>query len=372
MSEFTWSHRAGRTGCRPWWHPASLWYLIYLGGLVFQPAYDPAAGVFEWAVVITVVVVYVPIYLVAEHRVGRLQQWSPLISTVLGVIVIPVNSYGCILFVYAAALAGNHLPRRASLRWLVGLTTLLGLVALLSPIPFPYRIYAFGPSLIFVWIIGLACIDGAEKRREEAALRAENARIEHLATLTERERISRDLHDVLGQSLTGIVVRAQLAQRLTGADPAAGVAEMIQVEQAARAALTEVRATVSGWRQVMLDDELSVARAALGAAGVGLAVTRDPGIVLTPSAEHALSLALREGVTNVVRHAHARSCTVVLRCVGGRVVLEVSDDGVGGVTPDGNGLTGMRERIGALGGEVRRHARDGTALTVAVPATVAT
>jgi two-component system sensor histidine kinase DesK len=258
------------------------------------------------------------------------------------------------------------------MRWMVVLTALLGALAAVSPIPFPYRIWAFASSALFVWVIGLTCMAEAARRRESADLRVDNARIQHLATLSERERISRDLHDLLGQALTGIVVRSQLAQRLATSDPDAGIAEMAEVERAARAALAEVRATVQGWRQVVLDDELVVARQALAAAGVELVVGRDPEVVLTPSAETALSLALREAVTNVVRHAHARRCIVTLRRQDAAVVLAVIDDGVGGDPREGNGLTGMRERIAALGGNMTRAVRDGTAITVTVPAAVAT
>ena len=348
-----------------------LWPLLYLAMLLIQPAFDEATGPFQWAVVAAAVLVFVPVYVVAENRDGPVRRWSPAISTLIGVLVFPVNSYAGVFFIYAAAFAGSHLSRRASTRWLIGLTALLGVIAVVSPIPFPWRLLAFLPSLCFVWIIGLVCVEGADRRRAAAALRVEHARIGHLATLTERERISRDLHDLLGQTLTGIVVRSQLAQRLTRTDPAAGAAEMAEVERAARAALTEVRATVAGWRHVVLDEELDVSREALAAAGVELAVARDPELALTPSTETALALALREAVTNVVRHAHAGRCTVALRRAGETVLLEISDDGVGGDAGEGTGLTGMRERIAALGGDVQRAARGGTALTVAVPAAVA-
>jgi two-component system sensor histidine kinase DesK len=283
-----------------------------------------------------------------------------------------VNSYAGVFFIFAAAFAGSHQSRRSSTRWLIGLTALLGVIAVASPIPFPWRLLAFGPSLFFVWIVGLSCIEGADRRRDAETMRLEHARIGHLATLTERERISRDLHDLLGQTLTGIVVRSQLAQRLARSDAGAGIAEMAEVEKAARAALSEVRATVSGWRHVALDDELAVSRGALAAAGVELVVVRDPALALTPSTETALALALREAVTNVVRHAHAGRCTVALRRAGEQVELQVCDDGVGGNGREGAGLTGMRERIAALGGDVHREARGGTAVTVAVPAVVAT
>jgi two-component system sensor histidine kinase DesK len=361
---------SGGRAAREGWRVASLWPLIYLAFLAFQPAYDPRW--WQWPLAAGVALVFVPFYVLAQRAPGSVRRSSVVVATVAGVLVVPFNAGASVLFVYAASFAGSYLPRRAALQWFIALTFLLGVQLLVSEVPFPYRAYSFTPSLLFIWVIGLICLSDAQRDRESARLRLENARIEHLATLTERERISRDLHDVLGQTLTGIVVRAQLAQRLGRIDPDKGAAEMAEVERAARAALGEVRATVSGWRQVVLDDELVVARDALAAAGVELTVSRDPEVVLTPSAESALAMALREAVTNVVRHAHASRCTVALRRVDGRVALEVADDGVGGEAAEGNGLTGMRERIAALGGEVQRLAAPGTALTVVVPAVVAT
>ncbi|MHA6783938.1 sensor histidine kinase [Pseudonocardia saturnea] len=360
------------TEVRARWKASSLWYLLFLGYLYFQPAFDLSAGVLQWAVAIGSTVVFVAFCVRSQIRGPLPGHWAPALVTALGVLVVPVNAGGTVFFVYAAAMAGSLLTRHVATRWLVGLSALIAASALVSTAPQPYLLLSIAPPLVSAWIVGFACMEEADHLRAAAALRVENARIEHLATLSERERISRDLHDLLGQTLTGIVVRAQLAQRLQGADAAA---EMAAVEGMARDALGEVRATVSGWRQMALDDELVVARDALAAAGVELVVTRDPDLVLTPSAENALSMALREAVTNVVRHARARHCTVALRnveggTVDGRVVLEVADDGVGGGVPDGNGLSGMRERIAALGGSVDRLTRDGTAVTVALPSMV--
>ncbi len=352
------------------WRAASLWYLLFLGYLFFAPVFDPAAGVLHWAVTIGSVVAFVAFFAYTQVRPAPAAHRSPALVTALGLIVLPFNGGATVYFVYAAAFAGSLLPRRVATRWMVALTLLVAASALVSAAPPPFLLLSVLPPLVTVWIVGLAAVEDADQLREAAGLRVENARIEHVATLTERERIARDLHDLLGQTLTGIVVRSQLAQRLGGAE---GTAEMAAVEGMARDALAEVRATVTGWRQLALDDELVVARDALAAAGVELVVTRDPDVLpLAPSAENALALALREGVTNVVRHARARRCAVALRAVDGRVVLEVADDGVGGGAPDGNGLTGMRERIAALGGAVARRAQDGTALVIALPTAIST
>ena len=353
------------------WRTSSPWYLVYLGLLVFQPLFDPSAGPLDWAVVMATVAVFVPLYLTVERGSGMRRRWAPIASTLLGLAVLPFNTGGSVLFVYAAGFAGAYRRREVAARWLAGLSVLTGVLALVSPVPMPYRLAAFLPPLIFVWVVGLSTMEEAARDREAARLRLDNARIAHLATASERERIARDLHDLTGHSLTSVIVRAQLVQRLVERDPERATAEAAAIERVARAALGEVRETLSGWRQVVLDDELRVAADALQRVGVELVVSRDPDLQLAPSVEQALGLALREAVTNVVRHAGATHCEVSLRHVDGEIRLQVIDDGIGGGTTEGNGLTGMRERISVLGGRVDRVVRSGTQLTVAVPEEIA-
>jgi two-component system sensor histidine kinase DesK len=159
--------------------------------------------------------------------------------------------------------------------------------------------------------------------------------------------------------------------QLIGADPARATEEAAEIERTAREALAEVRNALSGWRQANFDDELESARSALDSLGVELIVQRDPGLVLVGSAEHELALALREAVTNVVRHAKAKTCHVGITREDGELRLVIADDGVGGKSRDGNGLTGIRERVTALGGRMNRVATAGTTVTIAVPIKVA-
>lgn len=355
----------------PGWRFSSLWHLIYLAYMFVPLVFEPRVRPLAWAASAAALALFVPIYVLAEMRPGRVRRWSAAMTTALAVLVFPLNSGSSILLVYAAGGAAAGLPRRTALRAMTGLSVVALIGAALSPIPLAFRFLTFGPVLVFIWVIGIQVLDEIARDRAQADLRVENARIQHLATLAERERISRDLHDLLGQALTGIVVRAQLAQRLAAVDARRSTAETAEIEQVARNALAEVRATVAGMRQVSLDDEVEVAREALAAAGVALTVTRDPAVTLAPTTENALALAVREAVTNIVRHAHARSATIALHESGGRVVLEVADDGVGGDRADGGGLAGMRERVAALGGEVARRVQHGTSVTVAVPATAA-
>jgi two-component system, NarL family, sensor histidine kinase DesK len=175
----------------------------------------------------------------------------------------------------------------------------------------------------------------AEARAELACLAAEN----------ERFRIARDLHDLLGHSLTTITVKAGLAARLGVADHARAVQEMTEVEGLARRTLGDVRATVAGYRDVNLAGELANGRQLLRAVGI----TADlPGAVdsTDPAHQELFGWVVREGITNVVRHSHASSCAVRLSATS----IEIVDDGVGGTAPAGNGLTGLRERVAAAGG----------------------
>jgi two-component system, NarL family, sensor histidine kinase DesK len=178
-----------------------------------------------------------------------------------------------------------------------------------------------------------------------AAARAEVAR---LAAENERSRIARDLHDLLGHSLTTITVKAGLARRLIDRDPARAAAEIAQVEELSRSSLSDVRAAVSGYRDVTLAGELASAREVLRAAGVEPIL---PGAIdiARPESRELFGWVVREGVTNVVRHARASHCTITL----GPNWISIVDDGRGGMNGAGNGLTGLRERVEAVGGVLR-------------------
>jgi two-component system sensor histidine kinase DesK len=202
-----------------------------------------------------------------------------------------------------------------------------------------------------------------------AELRAAREQIARLAVDEERARISRDLHDVLGHSLSLMTLKGELAARLIPAgDP--GGAEVRDVVRLAREALREVREVVSGYRQPTLATELSAARTALSAAGIGCDVEQSVG-ALSRETEAVLGWAIREGVTNVIRHSRAAHCRIALVREDGLVRAEVVDDGEGAAgAPEGSGLRGLGERVGAIGGrlEAGRGPGRGFRLAVAAPA----
>ena len=292
----------------------------------------------------------------------------------LGVVGTLVNAGAGVFVVYAAAFAGRLSPVK---RAVVAVAVLAGLAAvmfLISTVPLPWRLLAVGPITVLVLVIGATGIVDGERRRTQARLRRADEEIERLATIAERERIARDLHDLLGQTLSVVVLKSELARRLVRSDPDRAEQEVREVEHTARTALAEVRSAVAGYRAKGLGVELVDARRALSAAGVDLQATIDLP-VLPAEHEAALALALREAVTNVVRHADAHHTTIHADATRDEVTLQVCDDGRGTSGPDGSGLAGMRERITALGGHVIRRTgpsggeRPGTAVTISLPRT---
>ena len=209
--------------------------------------------------------------------------------------------------------------------------------------------------------------------RKDAALRLSHDEVRRLASLAERERIGRDLHDLLGHTLSLVALKSDLAARLVERDPAAARGEIAGVSRVARDALAQVRSAVSGIRAAGLAAELASAKLLLECDGVALRHDWDeqglPGAALPPPVETALAMVLREAATNIQRHARARHAEVVLRADGDGVALRISDDGRGGALVPGNGLAGMRERVEALGGQLRIGAGDvrGTVLEAWLP-----
>ena len=207
-------------------------------------------------------------------------------------------------------------------------------------------------------------------------LRAARVELARRAADEERLRIARDLHDLLGHSLSLIVLKSQLARRLADASPAATANELSEIERSARNALHQVRAAVSGYRQPTLQGELAAARELLVASGMR-SVVEDAAGPLPVNAERLLAWAVREAVTNVIRHSRARECVIRTLRQGDCAVVSIVDDGLGVPDADfvaGSGLTGLAERAEALSARLTmgRGPAGGFTLALAVPITVST
>ena len=181
-------------------------------------------------------------------------------------------------------------------------------------------------------------------------LRAAREEVARLAVAEERLRFSRDLHDVMGHSLSVIALQSQVARRLMVQDPVAAGVALSELEGVAQESLGAVRDMVTGYRQRSLGEEISGAREVLGAAGIRLDVD-DTATGLPADRDGLLAWAVREGVTNVLRHSRARTCRIAIDADDAAIRLEVADDGVGGTeSAGGSGLRGLRERMAEVGG----------------------
>lgn len=209
-------------------------------------------------------------------------------------------------------------------------------------------------------VVGLSIAMGIETSRIQRRLQLAEQRIAGLAVVAERERIGRDLHDILGHSLTAISIKAGLARRLLAVDPAAAGPQIAEVEQLARQVLTDLRSTVSGIREVRLATELASARSVLAAAGIRPELPIALPLLPDPISE-LFGYVVREAVTNVVRHSEASRCTVLL----GPEWIRVVDDGIGRTRRElGSGLTGLTERVRNAGGVLELLDTEGGGTTI--------
>jgi two-component system sensor histidine kinase DesK len=358
----------------PWTPPryGKLPYLWVLSLAYFlQKYWHIAPTALELGLVALTVVLFLPLYFASFWARSGQSLLSVLLTCLIGAVWAPFNPCSGTFFIFACAMCAGIVRTRHAYLMLAAVLALAVLVALALP---ANRLIFLLPALTIGLPVGIASVMDAGLARSRELLLRKQEEVEHMATIAERERISRDLHDLLGHSLSLIALKAELAGKLAGRDPAACLREIRDIETSARQALSEVRAAVTGYRQGGLVHALASARSSLAAAEVELHedVQR---FALAPAAEHVVALALREAVTNVVRHARASRCTLSLALEQGIAVLRVADDGASlgdkaGIR-HGNGLAGMQERAAALGGKLAIDVANGLALELRVPSGVA-
>ncbi|MHA6288760.1 sensor histidine kinase [Maricaulis sp. CAU 1757] len=328
---------AGLSPQRPWLH------LAYLGFLLFPWTLQTPERA-EVLLTVAAVAVFLGVYVIAMWRRDRTALVGATISLVIGLALMPINFAASVFLVYAAAMLGRM--RVARERW-VG----LGVWAVAAPagalwigMPPGYlaAVLAFG-----VMVAAASAWAGTQEDRDAEAEDRE-ALAASLAADAERQRIARDLHDLLGHTLSLVTLKADLANRLFDADPERARAEIRAIETISRNALGEVREAVTGLRQRSLTDEAREAMGQLQAAG--LATRIDLGAAIVPArAEAGLAMVVREGVTNILRHAAAKRAELVLDGDQGCGRLTLRDDGLGGARFQGRGLDGLRERLEDIG-----------------------
>lgn len=353
----------------PEWPP--LLWLVYLGFLFMPLTWDEPGRTWLWATLVSL-----PLFLWLYLRYLS-RRWTPNTPLVLAIALLcyalqPFNPFANTYLTYAAAFAPLALPGL--------LRPLLLTAALLAVLAIEVLLLGQPPLVIAISVLlcTVCCVGNAfarEKRSKDAALKLSQEEVRRLAAVAERERIGRDLHDLLGHTLSLVAIKGELAGRLVGRDPAAAEREIAEVTQIARGALAQVRTAVTGMRAAALASELASARTLLESCGVELSCRQEAGELPAPI-ETALAMIVREAATNIQRHAGATRASVEIRGDSGAghgaaVALCVSDNGRGGVGTRGNGLAGIGERVRALGGtlEIDSPPGAGTVLRARLPVT---
>ena len=361
------------------WMPFyNLGYLVFLfmpmllAWMGEQRVAPVATSVLLWPTLASIVV-FVPLYFLGYHVQGGRMLAVTLAIAGLGNALMPFNPFANAYTIYAvgfAAMLGGRLGPRLVVASAI-LAVLLMQVQLLG-----YPVFVFLVTGIVAVAVFFANHHFLETTRKRAELKLSHDEVRRLAALAERERIGRDLHDLLGHTLSLVALKTDLATRLVERDPTAAKRELEEISRVSRDALAQVRAAVTGIRAAGFAAELASARLLLESGGVSVTTALPPAradgldaLALPPGVETALAMVVREAVTNIQRHAQAHSAHVALATDGDEAVLRVRDDGRGAEIRPGNGVEGMRERIEALGGTLHIASRrgEGTTLEARVP-----
>jgi len=281
-----------------------------------------------------------------------------------GILLVPFYSGSVSYFIYGCVSCSLSSRRLTPfLLRLFLLNTLFLLIAWLVHYPWQ-ALVAFPMMTITIGLVTHVERIGHEK---DAALKLSHEEVRRLAATAERERIGRDLHDLLGHTLSLITLKLELSRKLFDRDTEAARREVLEAEKVARHALAEVRCAVTGFRATDMAAELASARLLLESSVVHLDYGQPP--CMPAEIERALALVLREAATNIARHAAATQASVSFETIDGGLCLTIADNGRGGIAEEGNGMTGMRERVRALGGRLQVHSQrgQGTRLRVVVP-----
>lgn len=341
---------------------AGIWALGFTALLLLAPA-SAAHSDSEWAVLAVAGVSFAGAVLTSRRPPPSARFLPAVLAGLLAAAAVTANAaYEATewrtLFSLLAVAVGVVAPLRVA-PWLVAATGVLSATVVLA------RGGSFDAALwgaaLTTTLAGITAYGFRRMGKIIEELARTREQLAAAAVSAERLRFSRDLHDLLGHTLSMVVVKAEAVRRLAPRDVAAAVRHAEDIEAIGRQALTEVREAVTGYRDASLAYELDTARAALAAAGIDCEV-RESGPALPREADVLLSWVVREGVTNVVRHSGARRCVITLRRDRDPVLVEVSDDGAAAGTggtgaeveeENGSGLRGLRERLAAAGGRLR-------------------
>jgi two-component system, NarL family, sensor histidine kinase DesK len=353
-----------RKGHNPWMDAVHLLWSVWI---FFSPLMDSKGFSREWVITAGVTYpVFVLLYalcIIQPQRLVHRYAWG---IALLGLVTLTsdAGTGGCYFIYGCVMLRAGFCGWRMYLLNVLAMCALFALVASADRIPWQIIAYLVAMVGVITTVVNV----GINATKKNAALKLSQDEVRRLAATAERERIGRDLHDLLGHTLSLITLKLELSRKLFDRDPVAARRELEEAENVARHALGEVRAAVTGIRATDLAAELASARLLLESSAVRLDYSLLPPS-LPPDVERGLALVIREAVTNIHRHAGATEASVRFEFTAEKLDMQICDNGRGGQRAEGNGINGMRERVRALGGTltIESPPKRGTRLSVYVP-----
>ncbi|WP_394148203.1 sensor histidine kinase [Shewanella atlantica] len=339
---------------------------IYLVNLVFYfiPMFLTEMPLWEIGVSLLILPPFIYCYFWA-HRSSKVKAVYPILAIIaLGALITPINAGSLALFTFAGFFIGFYYSLRTAFFGLLALLTLLTTLSLLLGINH-YFFVLYGGFLV----LGVGLFGVAERKRVEAKCRQQQseAEISQLATMLERERIGRDLHDIMGHNLSSISLKAELAEKLLAKDELEQARiQLRELNEIARDSLSQIRQTVSDYKHKGLS--ASVMQLCQTLRDKGLSVSLEGDLPILPSTlESQLILSITELCNNVIRHSQASHCVITFERLTDEINISVTDNGTPQSVTEGNGLSGIRERLSEFQGKLDYSLEKHCRFTITLP-----
>ncbi len=321
--------------------------LIYLMFLFLPLFFNPHTQTLDIVITLASLAIFLPLHFISYRNTSQHMMLIASAMVLLCYAVLPFNYGANTYLIYGVISAAYVFKPKNAVRFLVAALVLMAIEGFWLK----FHLLFFATTAIMASMLVFYTLYNRSVERSNHSLKLSQLEVQRLAQSAERERIGRDLHDVLGHTLSLIVMKSELASRLFDRDPNAAAVQIREVENVARDALSQIRETVAGIRMAGLEAELANARLNLLSADIQLHYQLDP-IELGPEVESVLALAVREAVTNTIRHSKASLVEIELLKKNNTLQLQISDNGNAMAITPGHGLNGMRERLELIGGQL--------------------
>ncbi len=336
-------------------------YLIYLL-FYFVPWLFQAPEPKDIIAFIVALIVFIPIHFISFNKSSPKFIGIIILTQAIGFIIAPFHGMHGVFHIYASVQAGFQRPvKRAGI-----LIALLALSFLVFSLFFQGNWFEVAMVLFIGAVTGISCMASAEEIERREYLERTSVLDKQLAALAERERIAADLHDLLGHTLTMVALKAEVADKYLDKDKQRTRQEIREIRNEARAALSDVRQAVSGMNTTTIEAEVKRAEEALPTAGIEFRVAGELPSV-TVQQDKVLGLAIREAITNIIRHSKAKNAELSFIRNKNGLDISIKDNGIGGSYTLGAGLTGLKRRIESLGGSVDIDINRGTHIKLSTP-----